>query len=337
MSNYHCCEDKMCAGCEGVMAMSPADCQKCEHPRDACVCEPDANCVTTPDGGCIGGPCMHDTNKSEPLTSDERDRTNIECPKCHCWRWGYIGESCRSEGCDGIMCAKAPVSSNELLGRLRVWVRHLERSGVRNSSTRERMSADLVATIEALEGRAAVETSSALLDAANAVLSNFMPSFGGSREVDDCLVQLAAAAAAAAVADAEKAPHTQKATPIETPVHRKWPGEPPHCPSCDCGIDKTGVRPTICYYPCAAHLGIPWTMTVGWSPPIKSVCPICEPPTVKATAPSNTRPLLEVIRDIHTALGVIAPSDFKDSAGRKKRAVEAAWHLADNAIYRDSK
>jgi hypothetical protein len=22
----------------------------------------------------------------------------------------------------------------------------------------------------------------------------------------------------------------------ETPVHRKWPGEPPHCPSCDCGM-----------------------------------------------------------------------------------------------------
>lgn len=46
-----------------------------------------------------------------------------------------------------------------------------------------------------------------LLAAANEVLANFMPSFGGSREVDDCLVQLAAA-----VADAEKARPSEKAS-----------------------------------------------------------------------------------------------------------------------------
>lgn len=46
-----------------------------------------------------------------------------------------------------------------------------------------------------------------LLAAANEVLANFMPSFGGSREVDDCLVQLAVA-----VADAEKARPSEKAT-----------------------------------------------------------------------------------------------------------------------------
>jgi hypothetical protein len=40
-------------------------CPNCEHPRGACVCEPDANCVTTPDGGCIGGPCMHDVIRTE--------------------------------------------------------------------------------------------------------------------------------------------------------------------------------------------------------------------------------------------------------------------------------
>jgi hypothetical protein len=42
------------------------------------------------------------------MTKDQQfsDHTNIECPKCHCWRWGYIGETCRSEGCDGIMCAR---------------------------------------------------------------------------------------------------------------------------------------------------------------------------------------------------------------------------------------
>lgn len=40
----------------------------------------------------------------------------------------------------------------------------------------------------------------------------------------------------------------------------------------------------VCYYPCAQHLGVPWTMTVGWSPLIKSVCPICHPPSRAETS-----------------------------------------------------
>jgi hypothetical protein len=28
----------------------------------------------------------------------------------------------------------------------------------------------------------------------------------------------------------------------ETPVHRKWPGEPPHCPSCSCGAPAAALR-----------------------------------------------------------------------------------------------
>jgi hypothetical protein len=28
-------------------------------------------------------------------------------------------------------------------------------------------------------------------------------------------------------------------TQDETPAHRKWPGEPPHCPSCACGAPET--------------------------------------------------------------------------------------------------
>lgn len=30
--------------------------------------------------------------------------------------------------------------------------------------------------------------------------------------------------------------------------------------------------------PCAKHQGLPFTMSVGYAPPPKSVCPICEPP-----------------------------------------------------------
>lgn len=63
-------------------------------------------------------------------TSNERgrDHTNVECPKCHGWRWGYIGETCRTEGCDGIMCAKATPSSNPRTitnNRIRVLVAHI--------------------------------------------------------------------------------------------------------------------------------------------------------------------------------------------------------------------
>lgn len=32
------------------------------------------------------------------------------------------------------------------------------------------------------------------------------------------------------------------------------------------------------YFPCTQHMGLPFTMTVGFAPPTKSVCPICEPP-----------------------------------------------------------
>jgi hypothetical protein len=30
--------------------------------------------------------------------------------------------------------------------------------------------------------------------------------------------------------------------PVETPAHRKWPGEPPHCPSCSCGAPAAALR-----------------------------------------------------------------------------------------------
>ena len=34
------------------------------------------------------------------------------------------------------------------------------------------------------------------------------------------------------------------------------------------------------YYPCAAHLGVPsWTVPPDWSPPPKSICPTCHPPS----------------------------------------------------------
>jgi hypothetical protein len=42
----------------------------------------------------------------------------------------------------------------------------------------------------------------------------------------------------------------------ETPAHRKWPGEPPHCPSCSCvayalarGAEKASA-PTTCDTKC---------------------------------------------------------------------------------------
>jgi hypothetical protein len=38
--------------------------------------------------------------------------------------------------------------------------------------------------------------------------------------------------------------------PVETPAHRKWPGEPPHCPSCSCGAkwlaEKASEPQCIC-------------------------------------------------------------------------------------------
>jgi hypothetical protein len=36
-----------------------------------------------------------------------------------------------------------------------------------------------------------------------------------------------------------------------TPAHRKWPGEPPHCPSCSCGAPaETAEEPTTCDTKC---------------------------------------------------------------------------------------
>jgi hypothetical protein len=32
---------------------------------------------------------------------------------------------------------------------------------------------------------------------------------------------------------------------VETPPHHKWPGEPPHCPSCACGAPETPAEPAF--------------------------------------------------------------------------------------------
>jgi hypothetical protein len=37
-------------------------------------------------------------------------------------------------------------------------------------------------------------------------------------------------------------------------------------------------EPMVCYSPCDKHRGLSFTMTIGYAPPIKTVCPICEPP-----------------------------------------------------------
>ena len=54
-----------------------------------------------------------------PKDQRASDHTNVECLKCGCWRWGYIGETCRTEGCDGLMCAKpyAQTSKERLTDR----------------------------------------------------------------------------------------------------------------------------------------------------------------------------------------------------------------------------
>lgn len=78
------------------------------------------------------------------------------------------------------------------VGRLRAVVWQIK-------GTAKEYSGDLALEVTRLCVRALVgvahETNEPLLVAANAVLAHFMPSFGGSREVDDCLVQLAAAVA----------------------------------------------------------------------------------------------------------------------------------------------
>ena len=38
----------------------------------------------------------------------------------------------------------------------------------------------------------------------------------------------------------------------------------------------TGDR--VVYFPCKEHMGMPFTMTVGFAPPTMCKCPICEPP-----------------------------------------------------------
>lgn len=37
-------------------------------------------------------------------------------------------------------------------------------------------------------------------------------------------------------------------------------------------------RPLIVFQTCEKHKGMGWTMLVGYSPPPRAVCPICEPP-----------------------------------------------------------
>lgn len=39
-----------------------------------------------------------------------------------------------------------------------------------------------------------------------------------------------------------------------------------------------GPQPSVMLQPCKKHQGMGWTMLVGYSPPPKMVCPICEPP-----------------------------------------------------------
>lgn len=36
----------------------------------------------------------------------------------------------------------------------------------------------------------------------------------------------------------------------------------------------------VCYTPCKAHMGLPFTLRVGYAPPPKSICPVCHPPDV---------------------------------------------------------
>lgn len=41
---------------------------------------------------------------------------------------------------------------------------------------------------------------------------------------------------------------------------------------------NSATSPSICYYPCDKHMGVPWTIKVGVAASPRQVCPICHPP-----------------------------------------------------------
>lgn len=47
---------------------------------------------------------------------------------------------------------------------------------------------------------------------------------------------------------------------------------------------------------------------------------------------SSSKTHLDLLREIRTKLGEIAPADFKASAATKEKLVESAYYIADNAI-----
>ncbi len=96
--------------------------------------------------GVLGGPCLH-------CQGSQAEHVDLTCAQVRANRQKQIRRLMERAVPDETLQPSKPEirTSNPLVERLQTWVRHLERSGVRNSSTRERMIVDLSAAIRALK------------------------------------------------------------------------------------------------------------------------------------------------------------------------------------------